>query len=120
MKSWIAVVLVAAAPAFAEDEIECNGGRVARGQTLLYTYTDKAEEVAIEKDGKLKGKAVKRKGKWQVEIGGKVQASFTEGYGGKIEKGGAEWSTIKEATKVFDCTHNVAATLWVLTQKGAL
>ena len=67
--------------------------------------------------GSTKGKAVKRGSKWYVEVGGSTQATFENG---KIEKGGSSWATASDAQRTYDCNADVAATLWVLAEKGQL
>lgn len=117
MQKLIAAVIVAAAvPAFAA-EFRCSSGRVEKSGSTKYNYKESSSEIVIEKSGSTKGKAVKRGSKWHVEISGSTQATFENG---KIEKSGSSWATVSEAQRTFDCNADVAATLWVLTQKGAL
>jgi hypothetical protein len=102
--------------AFAAD-FKCNSGRVEKGGSTQYTYKQGSSEIVIEKGGSTKGKAVLRGSKWYVEIGGSTQATIENG---KIEKGGSSWSTASDAQRTYDCPADVAATLWVLAEKGAL
>lgn len=60
---------------------------------------------------------MKRGSKWYVEVGGSTQATFENG---KIEKGGSSWATVSDAQRRYDCPGDVAATLWVLDEKGVL
>lgn len=115
-KLVIALVAALAVPAFAAD-YKCNSGRVEKGGSTQYTYKDGSSEIVIEKGGSTKGKSVKRGSKWYVEIGGSTQATIENG---KIEKGGSSWATASDAQRIYDCPADVAATLWVLDQKGAL
>ncbi|MDP1915887.1 MAG: hypothetical protein Q8L14_06565 [Myxococcales bacterium] len=115
-KLLVAVLAVAAVPAFAAD-YKCNSGRVEKGGSTQYAYKESSSEIVIEKGGSTKGKAVKRGSKWYVEIGGSTQATFENG---KIEKGGSSWATVSDAQRTYDCNADVAATLWVLDQKGAI
>lgn len=115
-KLLVAVLAVAAVPAFAAD-YKCTGGRVEKSGSTQYAYKESSSEIVIEKGGSTKGKAVKRGSKWYVEIGGSTQATFENG---KIEKGGSSWATASDAQRKYDCNADVAATLWVLDQKGAL
>ena len=96
---------------------KCNNGRVEKSGSTQYTYKESSSEIVIEKGGSTKGKAVKRGSKWYVEIGGSTQATFENG---KIEKGGSSWATASDAQRTYDCNADVAATLWVLDQKGAI
>jgi hypothetical protein len=105
-----------ALPAVAAD-FKCNNGRVEKSGSTQYTYKESSSEIVIEKGGSTKGKAVKRGSKWYVEIGGSTQATFENG---KIEKGGSSWASVSDAQRTFDCNADVAATLWVLMQKGVL
>lgn len=119
MKKLFAVATAAslfALPAAAAD-FKCNSGRVEKGGSTQYTYKEGSSEIVIEKGGSTKGKAVKRGSKWSVEIGGSTQATIENG---KIEKGGSSWATASDAQRTYDCPADVAATLWVLSQKGAL
>jgi hypothetical protein len=111
-----ALVSLVAFPAAAAD-YKCNNGRVEKSGSTQYTYKESSSEIVIEKGGSTKGKAVKRSSKWYVEIGGSTQATFENG---KIEKGGSSWATASDAQRTYDCNADVAATLWVLAQKGAL
>ena len=111
-----ALVTLFATPAVAAD-YKCNNGRVEKGGSTQYTYKESSSEIVIEKGGSSKGKAVKRGSKWSVEIGGSTQATFENG---KIEKGGSSWATASEAQRTYDCNADVASTLWVLAEKGAL
>ena len=111
-----AALSLLAVPAFAAD-FKCSSGRVEKGGSTQYTYKESSSEITIEKGGSTKGKAVKRGSKWSVEIGGSTQATFENG---KIEKGGSSWASVSDAQRTYDCNADVAATLWVLAQKGAL
>ena len=115
-KLLVAVIAAASVPAFAAD-YRCSSGRVEKSGSTQYTYKESSSEIVIEKGGSTKGKAVKRGSKWYVEIGGSTQATFENG---KIEKGGSSWATVSDAQRTWDCNADVAATLWVLAQKGAL
>ena len=118
LKSLVLVAVVAAlAPAARAAEFKCNGDSVEKGGSTQYAYKESSSEIVIEKGGSTKGKAVKRSSKWYVEIGGSTQATFENG---KIEKGGSSWATVSEAQRKYDCNADVAATLWVLDQKGVL
>ena len=112
----IAALFVSSFSAFASD-YRCSSGRVEKSGSTQYTYKESSSEIVIEKGGSTKGKAVKRGSKWYVEIGGSTQATFENG---KIEKGGSSWASVSDAQRTYDCTPDVAATLWVLSQKGAL
>lgn len=115
-KLLVAVVAAVAVPAFAAD-YRCTSGRVEKSGSTQYTYKESSSEIVVEKGGSTKGKAVKRGSKWYVEIGGSTQATFENG---KIEKGGSSWASVSDAQRTYDCNADVAATLWVLAQKGAL
>ena len=115
-KIVLAAALVFAVPAFAAD-YKCNGNRVEKGGSTQYTYKESSSEIVIEKGGSTKGKAVKRGSKWYVEVGGSTQATIENG---KIEKGGSSWATASDAQRTYDCPADVAATLWVLAEKGQL
>jgi hypothetical protein len=116
MRSLLAAVVILAVPAVAAD-YKCSNGRVEKSGSTQYTYKESSSEIVIEKGGSTKGKAVKRGSKWHVEVGGSTQATFENG---KIEKGGSSWATASEAQRTYDCNADVAATLWVLQQKGKL
>ncbi len=116
MKKLLVVWTLIAVPALAAD-YKCSNGRVEKGGSTQYAYKESSSEIVVEKGGSTKGKAVKRSSKWYVEIGGSTQATFENG---KIEKGGSSWATVSEAQRKYDCNADVAATLWVLDQKGVL
>ncbi len=116
MLKTAALVSLFAFPAVAAD-YKCTSGRVEKGGSTQYNYKEGSSEIVIEKGGSTKGKAVLRGSKWYVEIGGSTQATIENG---KIEKGGSSWATASEAQRTYDCPADVAATLWVLAQKGAL
>jgi hypothetical protein len=112
----LAAASLLSVPAFAAD-YKCSSGRVEKGGSTQYTYREGGSEITIEKGGSTKGKAVRRGSKWYVEVGGSTQATFENG---KIEKGGASWANVSDAQREFDCGGDIAATLWVLQQKGQL
>lgn len=115
-KLLVAALFVSSFSAFASD-YRCSSGRVEKSGSTQYTYKESSSEIVIEKGGSTKGKAVKRGSKWYVEIGGSTQATFENG---KIEKGGSSWASVNDAQRTYDCNADVAATLWVLAQKGVL
>jgi hypothetical protein len=98
-------------------DYRCNNGRVEKSGSTQYSYRESSSEIVVEKGGSTKGKAVKRGSKWYVEVGGSTQATFENG---KIEKGGSSWATVSDAQRTWDCNADVAATLWVLKEKGVL
>jgi hypothetical protein len=105
-----------AAPASAA-EYKCNGDSVEKGGSTQYKLRRSGADITVEKGGSTKGKAVKSGTKYRVEVGGSTKATIENG---KIYKGGASWGTVADAQKVFDCDDTAAATLWVLTEIGAL
>ncbi|MBI3183871.1 MAG: hypothetical protein HYZ28_17175 [Myxococcales bacterium] len=105
-----------AGPAYAAD-FKCSGNRVEKSGSTQYTLRMSSDEIVVEKGGSTKGKSVRRGSKWYVEIGGSTQATFENG---KIEKGGSSWASVSDAQRVYDCPGDIAATLWVLRQKGVL
>ncbi|MBA3457597.1 MAG: hypothetical protein H0T42_31235 [Deltaproteobacteria bacterium] len=112
----LALVLSAGTAAAGPDYV-CKGDRVEKGGSTQFTVRRSGSEVTIEKGGSTKGKAVKRGSKMEVEVGGSTKATIANG---KIEKGGASWSTVSDAQRKFDCDDTVAATLWVLFQINVL
>ena len=57
----------------------------------------------------------------RVEKSGSTQYTYKESSSEiVIEKGGSSWATASDAQRTYDCNADVAATLWVLSQKGAL
>lgn len=102
--------------ALAADYV-CKGDRVEKGGSTQYTIRTSGSDYTIEKGGSTKGKAVKRGSQYSVEIGGSTQATIENG---TIYKGGSTWKKVDDAQRVFDCPDVIAATLWVLTEKGAL
>jgi hypothetical protein len=118
MRTLLVVLGMTASASASAGEYRCaSGNRVEKGGSTQYTYRESSSEIVVEKGGSSKGKAIKRGAKWYVEIGGSTQATFENG---KIEKGGSSWAAVAEAQRVFDCNADVAATLWVLKQKGVL
>ncbi len=103
-------------PALAAD-FKCKGNRVEKGGSTQYTVRTSGSDHTIEKGGSTKGKVVKRGDKYVVEVGGSTQATIERG---KIYKGGASWASVSDAQRVYDCPDVIAATLWVLQQKGKL
>ncbi|WP_257460311.1 hypothetical protein [Archangium lipolyticum] len=116
MSMLLAVLSLAPASALAAD-YKCNGNRVEKSGSTQYTVRTSGPDITIEKGGGTRGKAVKRGSGYAVEVGGSTQATIENG---KILKGGASWSTVSDAQRVYDCPDIVAATLWVLDQKGQL
>lgn len=116
MSMLLAVLSLASAPAIAAD-YKCHGNRVEKGGSTRYTVRTSGSDITIEKGGDTRGKAVKRGGNYAVEVGGNTQATIENG---RIYKGGSTWGSVSEAQRVYDCPDIVAATLWVLEQKGQL
>lgn len=118
LKSLVLVAVVAAvAPAARAAEFKCNGDSVEKSGSTHYKLRRAGADITVEKGGSTKGKAVKSGSKYTVEVGGSTKATIENG---KITKGGASWSTVADAQKVFDCDDTAAATLWVLREIGAL
>jgi hypothetical protein len=116
MSMLLAALSLASAPALAAD-YKCNGNRVEKGGSTQYTVRTSGSDITIEKGGGTRGKAVKRGSNYAVEVGGSTQATIENG---KILKGGSSWASVNDAQRVYDCPDVVAATLWVLDQKGQL
>ncbi|WNG53775.1 hypothetical protein F0U59_02440 [Archangium gephyra] len=116
MSMLLAVLTLAPAPALAAD-YKCQGNRVEKGGSTQYTVRTSGADIVIEKGGSTRGKAVKRGDDYAVEVGGSTQATIENG---RIYKGGSTWSSVSEAQRVYDCPDIVAATLWVLQQRGQL
>ena len=113
---FIAAAWLASAPALAAD-YKCNGNRVEKSGSTHYTVRTSGTDLTIEKGGSTRGKAVKRGSGYAVEVGGSTQATIENG---RILKGGSTWASVSDAQRVYDCPDVVAATLWVLDQKGQL
>lgn len=116
MSMLLAALSLASAPAFAAD-YKCSGNRVEKSGSTQYTVRTSGADITIEKGGGTRGKAVKRGSHYAVEVGGSTQATIENG---RIYKGGSTWASVDEAQRVYDCPDIVAATLWVLEQKGQL
>jgi PAS domain S-box-containing protein len=74
-------------------------------------------DFTIEKSGSTVGKAIKRGDRYYVEVSGSTQATIEDG---RIYKSGSTWASVEDAQRIYDCPDIVAATLWVLQQKGKL
>lgn len=115
--SLMVVLMLSSVSAFAAD-FRCSSGRVEKGSSTMYTYRASSSEIVIEKASFTRGKAVKRGTRWYVEVQGSTVGAFEKG---RIDTpGGSTWAKVEEARRTFDCTDDVAATLWILKQKGAL
>jgi len=112
----LVALTLASAPVLAAD-YKCSGNRVEKGGSTQYTVRTSGSDITIEKGGGTRGKAVKRGSTYAVEVGGSTQATIENG---KIYKGGSTWASVSDAQRVYDCPDLVAATLWVLDQKGQL
>jgi hypothetical protein len=113
---FIAALCLGPAPALAAD-YKCNGNRVEKSGSTHYTVRTSGTDIAIEKGGGTRGKAVKRNSGYAVEVGGSTQAIIENG---RILRGGSTWASVNDAQRVYDCPDVVAATLWVLDQMGQL
>ncbi len=111
-----ASVAFIATPSFAAD-YKCKGDRVEKSGSTKYKVRTSGSDYTIEKSGSTKGKAKKSGSKYRVEVSGSTQATIENG---KIYKSGSTWAKVSDAQRVFDCPPVVAATLWVLQQKGKL
>lgn len=125
MKRWWRVAILsltavaAAAPALAATaaDYKCNGDRVERSGSTKYTVRWSGNDFTIERGGLTQGKAVRRNKKYNVEIGGLTEATIEND---RIYRGGTTWATVDDAREIYDCPSNIAATLWVLDNLGAL
>lgn len=111
-----AISLLTAVPALASD-YKCTGDRVEKGGSTQYTVRTSGTDITIEKGGSTRGRAIKRGSQYYVEVGGSTQATIENG---RIYKGGSTWASVSDAQRIYDCPDVVAATLWVLSQKGKL
>jgi hypothetical protein len=111
------ILLALTATAAAGPDYVCKSDRVEKGGSTQFTVRRSGGNITIEKGGSTQGVAVQRGSKLYVEVGGSTKATIENG---KIEKGGASWSTTSDAQHQFDCDGNVAGTLWVLFQIGVL
>lgn len=98
-------------------EYKCKGDSVEKSGSTQYKVRTSGSDYTIEKSGSTKGKAKKSGSKYTVEVSGSTQATIENG---KIYKSGATWATVSDAQRKYDCPDIVAATLWVLDQKGKL
>lgn len=114
----LALVLTVAftAPTLAAD-FRCKGDSVEKSGSTHYKVRHSGSDFTIEKSGSTKGKAKKSGSKYTVEVSGSTKATIENG---KIYKSGSTWASISDAKRKYDCPDNVAATLWVLDQIGAL
>jgi hypothetical protein len=112
-----ALTIASTTPTLAGD-YQCKDGRVEKGSLTKFTIRRSGSDFAIEKNGSTVGNGVKRNGKIAVEVNGSTKGTID---GDKIEKSnGLSWSTVSEAKRTFECDGDVAGTLWVLFQIGAL
>ena len=109
-------VLALASPASAA-EYKCSGNSVKKSGSTKYTFDWSGTTLTIKKSGSTKGQASKSGDKYDVKVSGSTRASIRNG---KIYKSGSTWSSVSEAQRTYDCPDIVAATLWVLSQVGAL
>ncbi|HCF59056.1 MAG TPA: hypothetical protein DFS52_13820 [Myxococcales bacterium] len=112
----VGLVLAFGASASAAD-YKCRGDSVEKSGSTQYKVRTSGADYTIEKSGSTKGKAVKRGSKYYVEVSGSTQATIENG---KIYKSGSTWASVSDAQRIYDCPDVVAATLWVLQQKGKL
>lgn len=112
----LAVLCLVAGPAQAA-EFKCAGNRVEKAGSTQYTVRRSGADLAIEKDGSVRGQAVRRGDIYVIEVRGNPWATIENG---RIYKGSAPWASVSDAQRVYDCPDIVAATIWVLEQQGAL
>ena len=112
-----ALVSLSLSPAALAAEFKCKGDSVEKGGSTHFKLRRDGADLTVEKGGSTKGRAKKSGSKHTVEVGGSTKATIENG---KISKGGASWSTVADAQKVFDCDATAAATLWVLREIGAI
>ena len=113
----LAVLCLLSGPVLAA-EYKCAGNRVEKGGVPQYIVRGGGSELIIEKDGRARGRAVRRGGAYVIEGGsGGLLALFE---GGRVSRNGQPWATVKEAQGVYDCPDLIAATLWALEHSGEL
>ena len=122
MKKFVVTIAVtlatlALAGSASAAEYKCKGDSVEKSGSTKYKVRTSGSDFSIEKSGSTKGKAVKRGSKYAVEVSGSTQATIENG---KIYKSGSTWASVSDAQRKYDCPDVVAATLWVLDQKGKL
>lgn len=116
LSKWGIAVCLAAGPVWAAD-YKCSGNRVEKGNLTQYTVRFSGADLAIEKGGLTRGRAVRRGDVYAIEVSDRTVATVDRG---RIYKGGLTWTTVAETQRVYDCPDIVAAALWVLEQRGEL
>jgi hypothetical protein len=112
-----AVILFAAAPAFAGD-YKCSGTRLEKSSSTVGSYRESGSDYYLEKSSSTIGKVVKRGSKWAIEIASSTVATYE---GSRIEKGSSTWAQVSEATSEFQgCPEPVAVGFWVMKKEGKL
>ena len=113
----VGVLACLTATAVASPDYKCKDNRVEKAGSTQFTLRRGGSDIEIEKGGSTKAKVVKRGSKMVIEVGGSTKAEIENG---KISKGGSTWASVSDAQKQFECDDTVAASLWVLFQRGVL
>ena len=111
------LALISSAGVAMAADYKCKSDRVEKSGSTKYHVKMRGSDIYVEKSGSTKGKAVKRGSKWYVEVSGSTKDTFDDN---KIYKSGSTWASISDATRVFDCKKEWAATLYVLQKLGRL
>jgi hypothetical protein len=117
LKTLIVGLVLALGSSAMASEYKCDGDSVEKSGSTHYRVRVSGTDFTIEKSGSTVGKAIKRGDRYYVEVAGSTQATIEDG---RIYKSGSTWASIEDAQRIYDCPDIVAATLWVLQQKGKL
>jgi hypothetical protein len=115
--SPLAVLCVLGATHAAATDYKCTGNRVEKAGVTQYTVRRSGMDVAIDKGGDPRGRAVRRGNGYDIEVNGSRVATLENGV---IYRGASRWASVAEAQRLSDCPDPIAVTLWVLGQTGGL
>ncbi|ATB44172.1 hypothetical protein CYFUS_009654 [Cystobacter fuscus] len=101
----------------AASDYKCTGNRVEKAGVTQYTVRRSGMDVAIDKGGNPRGRAVRRGNGYDIEVNGLRVATLEDGV---IYRGASRWASVADAQRLSDCPDPIAVTLWVLGQTGGL
>ena len=115
--SPLAVLWVLVSAHATAADYKCTGNRVEKAGVTQYTVRRSGMDVAIDKGGNPRGRAVRRGNGYDIEVNGTRVATLENGV---IYRGASRWASVAEAQRLSDCPDPIAVTLWVLEQTGGL
>ena len=97
------------------SDYRCYDNRVKKSGGTVVEIHESGGDFVIRKSGSTLARVVRSSGRWRLRISGSTKASYDET---RIYRSGGTWTTVRDTQRVFACSPNWSAALWVLQQMG--